>query len=291
MKKIIILGNPRSGTSLFRLMLNTHSQIVAPPECGFVQWWFAKYKEIDFGSKDETTIDGFIYDLKTSKKIETWELNYQQLKADILREKPKNYGKLCEVIYLNFANKKNKKPTVIIDKNNYYLNHLCELKIIWPEAKFILLVRDGRDVLCSYKALKNIVTNSPYKPNLPFALEEIAKEWTMNNKIIIKFFKTLMDSEHTTLRYEDLIQNTELVLTKVCDYLELEFEPSMLNYYKFNRKNKEEPIATIDWKRKTLEKPDGTNIGKYKHILKKKEVNRFNKIGHSILNQFNYELN
>lgn len=290
MKKIFILGNPRSGTSLFRLMLNTHSQIVAPPECGFMQWWFTKYKEVDFGSKNEAAIDEFINDFKTSKKIETWELNYQQLKADILKKKPRDYGKLCELVYLNFAKKKNKKPKVIIDKNNYYLHHLYELQTIWPDAKFILLVRDGRDVMCSYKALKNIATNSPYKPNLPFMLEEIAEEWTTNNNIVINFFKTLMNSQHTTLRYEDLIQNTDLVLTKACKYLGLKFEPSMLNYYKFNRKEKEEPIATIDWKKKTLEKPDKANIGKYKHLLKKEEVNHFNKIAHSVLDQFNYEL-
>ena len=36
MDKVFILGNPRSGTSLFRLMLNSHSMINATPECGFL---------------------------------------------------------------------------------------------------------------------------------------------------------------------------------------------------------------------------------------------------------------
>jgi hypothetical protein len=44
-KQVFIIGNPRSGTSLLRIMLNSHSSMVVPPECGFIQWWYQKYKD------------------------------------------------------------------------------------------------------------------------------------------------------------------------------------------------------------------------------------------------------
>ena len=48
-----ILGNPRSGTSLFRLMLNAHPEMVAPPECGFIQWNHDLFKAADFKDSDQ----------------------------------------------------------------------------------------------------------------------------------------------------------------------------------------------------------------------------------------------
>ena len=41
---LFIIGNPRSGTSLFRIMLSCHPEIIVPPECGFIQWWHDKYQ-------------------------------------------------------------------------------------------------------------------------------------------------------------------------------------------------------------------------------------------------------
>ncbi len=42
-RPIIVLGNPRSGTTMFRLMLTAHSEICIPPECGFFQWYYPDF--------------------------------------------------------------------------------------------------------------------------------------------------------------------------------------------------------------------------------------------------------
>ena len=45
MKELFIIGNPRSGTSLLRLMLTCHPEIVIPPESHFFLWLEEKYGE------------------------------------------------------------------------------------------------------------------------------------------------------------------------------------------------------------------------------------------------------
>src|ERR1051326_8315559 len=154
-----ILGNPRSGTSLLRVMLDSHSHIVSPPESGFLLWWHKKYKDWSLqDSKNDNKVEEYIADLKTSKKIETWNLDFVEIKKIISKELPSNYAQLSSLIYYSYGVNKKKYASAFGDKNNYYLNHIDEILKIYPNAYFIHLIRDGRDVACSYMDLKNLNT-------------------------------------------------------------------------------------------------------------------------------------
>lgn len=290
MDKVFILGNPRSGTSLFRLMLNSHSIINATPECGFLHWWYKKYADWDSSCVSSNRLDEYISDLKSSKRIEDWKMDYALLKDKIVQENPENYAMLGELIYIFYGEQKGKYAKVIADKNNYYINHFNDLKEIWPDAKYILVVRDGRDVACSYLNIETLVTNSPYKPKLSTDIKTIAKEWLTNNQNILSFSESLNNSQFMVIRYEDFVTDSALYLTKVCNFLGLNFESNMLNYFIKNAKEQDEPLSSLDWKKKTLEKPDKDNIGKYKIELEKESIEEFNAIAKEILQKFNYEI-
>ncbi len=290
MDKVFILGNPRSGTSLFRLMLNSHSMINATPECGFLHWWYKKYADWDCSCVLSNRLDEYISDLASSKRIEDWKMDYTLLKEKIIQEKPENYAKLGELVYTFYGEQKGKKAKVIADKNNYYINHFNDLNEIWPDAKYILVVRDGRDVACSYLNMETLVTNSPYKPKLSTDIKTIAKEWLTNNQNILSFSESLINSQFMVIRYEDFVTDSALYLTKVCHFLGLNFEPEMLNYFIKNAKEQDEPLSSLDWKKKTLEKPDKENIGKYKMELEKESIVEFNAIATDLLQKFNYEI-
>lgn len=290
MDKVFILGNPRSGTSLFRLMLNSHSMINATPECGFLHWWYEKYADWDSSCVTSNRLDEYISDLESSKRIEDWKMDYAQLKEKIVQENPDNYAKLGEIVYVFYGEQKGKKAKVIADKNNYYINHFNDLNEIWPDAKYILVVRDGRDVACSYLNIETLVTNSPYKPKLSTDIKTIAKEWLTNNKNVLSFSESLNNNQFMVIRYEDFVKDSELYLTKVCNFLGLNFESNMLNYYIKNAKEQDEPLSSLDWKKKTLEKPDKDNIGKYKMELEKQSIEEFNTTATDLLQKFNYEI-
>lgn len=288
MKKVFILGNPRSGTSLLRLMLNVHSNIISPPESGFLHWWFGKYKNWSWNEISKDQLDNFIQDLSSSKKIETWNLNYSQLKEYLIINKPESYSKLGELIYLFYANSLKKYPKIIVDKNNYYINHLDDLKKIWGDAYFIFLIRDGRDVACSYIDIKNIETTSPYKPILTDKIEKIAMEWSSNNENILQFLSKMSNNRYLIVKFEEVILHTEYKLNEVCNFLDVDFEYNMLNYYKLENHN--EPDLTIDWKKKTLIPPDIKSIGRYKINLNTDDIRKFNVIARDTILKFNYEV-
>jgi hypothetical protein len=285
---LFILGNPRSGTSLFRIMLTSHPDICIPPECGFIQWWIKKYRNWGIvDSKSDARVEEFVQDIAVSKKIETWNLNTNELADLILIEQPSSYSEICLCVILQYARQTGKIPKYLGDKNNYYVNHLDLLSEIFPQASYLIISRDGRDVACSYLDVVKLATDSIYKPKLPADMRQIASEWATNNEQLLDF----RDRHKKVLfvRFEDLVIQTEQELKRVCTFLNIEFDDSMINYHTRNKELKLEPDQMLDWKKKTLELPDKNTVFRYKHDLGKTEINMFNDIAGSTLAKLGYE--
>lgn len=281
------LGNPRSGTSLLRLMLNANSNIVVPPECGFYHWLSKKYQTLDF-SNNSSFLKSYLEDLKQSKKMETWDIDFSYLIYLIKKTKPTTYEQVSLLVYLTYAAKFNKLPRVIGDKNNYYTNHICDLNKLNSNPKYIYIVRDCRDVVCSYRALNKIETKSIYKPDLPYDIETACISWNKNNTNIINFLKTIPKNQYHVIRFEDLIQHTEEILKKACNFLETDYENKMIEYYIENAQKNIEPVETLDWKKETLSKPNINKIGTYKHELTAEQIKAIEKASEKLMQEFDY---
>ena len=241
-------------------MLNAHPEMVAPPECGFIQWNHPVFKAADF--KDPNERKAFARAVLESKKMETWGLDLKLLIHVFDRITEPTYQLLCEAVLQAYHHHKGatSKASTLIDKNNYYLDFLPEIHQAMPHAKYLHLVRDVRDVACSYLALKEDGHQSKYAPKLSSSLEEIAKNWCENNEKTTTF---LSDKNHLVVRYEDLLLAPERELENVCDFLGLHYHPQMATYYLLN----DEPTETIGWKKKTLEPVDPKRAGVFRNTL------------------------
>lgn len=288
MSPVFIIGNPRSGTSLFRLLLTSHSKIVIPPECGFIVWLYKDFKNwsvID----NETKLDIFLEALFGCKKFDTWEIDLGSLKAYIKQRNPKKYSELCESIYVYYSLKFHKDITVWGDKNNFHIDYLNELLEIHPQAKFIHLVRDGRDVFCSYLDVMKNEVKSPYAPRLSTDINSVASEWNSNLIKVEKFFTSQPDINTKTVRYEDLIATPKALLEDVFSWCGLDYEESVLEFFNHNISLKLEPEKTLEWKAKTKEPIDPDNSGKFRSILSTDEIEQFNNTAQESLTRYGYE--
>lgn len=283
---LFIIGNPRSGTTLFRLMLTNHKNIVIPPECGFAVWFYDKYSRYDVFS--ELIIERFVEDLASAKKIETWNLDFSELLDFILAARPISYPDVVGIVYEFYGNSLGRTFLRWGDKNNYYLNHVDKLNEMYPSAKFIHIIRDGRDVACSYQALQMSTIVSKYAPRLPHNIRDIAQEWSQNIHRIRKAFGKLHWNNVYELRYEDLVSQPKKELRKVCLFLEEPYDNNMELFFLKNRLEHQEPIEFLQWKAMTIEKPTTSEIGKHKTILSEKEIKDFEDIASSLLRKYLY---
>lgn len=290
LQPFFILSNPRSGSSLLRVICDSHSHMTVPPECGFLEWWHEKYGDWKCSDNNSLRLEEYCNDLSSSRKIETWRLDFDFFKENVIKMAPMNYSEISELVYLSFGYKRKNDLKAWGDKNNYYLHRTALLKKLYPFAKFIFLIRDGRDVATSYMDLDVSNNANPYAPNLPTNIEEIAKEWEINNQKILDFIESLRKDQKLIIRYEDLVRGLEEKCKEICDFLELDFDKKMLEYFKLNKELKLEPEQTLAWKKKTLKSPDKLRIGKYKRILSAEEIIKFNSISEKTLKHFRYEV-
>lgn len=284
---IFIIGNPRSGTTLLRLMLTCHRNIVIPPECSFAVWWYQKYRNWNSESAKQI-LDVFLDDLFSSKKIETWNLNKELLRETLSEEDPESYSDLVSLIYENFAMQQKRNFKRWGDKNNYYLNYIETIFELFPEVQFIHIVRDGRDIACSYKKLAEFKFKSKYAPQLPSEISKIAGEWTNNLNKIRESFQTIGWDNVIEIRYEDLVTEPGKELRNICSFLNEDFDSSMLNFHLLNIEKELEPRELMQWKGKTLEKTTNSEVGKYKIELTLPEIKEFEIIAKEQLGHYRY---
>ena len=286
---ILILSNPRSGSSLLRIMLSNHPDITIPPEAGFGQWLYGEFSEwSEKSSQNEERISQYIDKLRATRKIETWGLDYNQLHDSILLECPINYADLTKLVYKSYVIKLGKNFDRWGDKNNFFVRHLPLMNSIFGRPFVLGIIRDGRDVAVSYRALRIENNTSKYFPILPHNIEDIALEWEKNNSNIIRYMDSIAPELSMWIRYEDLVENPDLTLKNICKKVNIEFSGSMLEYTR-SVENSIEPPEFLQWKKNLLIGPTTKEIGKYTRELTKIELLSFESIGKHILNRFNYQ--
>lgn len=284
---VFIIGSPRSGTTMLRLMLAAHPDLVVPPECGFVIWWLPKYRA--WTAADTTTrLDAFLADLVSSRKFETWNLDPATIREAALAAPPNSYATLVSRVYLSYARSIAKPVQRWGDKNNFHVHHIPELADLFPEARFIHIVRDGRDVACSYRELASLRSPSPYAPRLPSATPEIATEWAANVSRAADALAVLSAHRTTTVFYEDLARDPEPQLHRLCAFLGLPFSQDMLRFGELNRERSLEPAEFMAWKRKTSGAADPSGIGRFRRELATSDIAAFETVARAALERFGY---
>ena len=194
---VYIIGNPRSGTSLLRLMLTCHPEVVIPPEGQFFLWLEGKYGDMIFPE----AANRFIDELVETKKFEMWGIEKLQLQEIFKEYVPQSFRDAVALVYCTYGVLKGRtefkywgdKNTLWDDKLNRVLNY-------FPNSKFIHIVRDGRDVACSFKDLSAKEMHTfKYGPRMPDKIDNIAEYWATNVSFIKKFLATLNHENHITI--------------------------------------------------------------------------------------------
>ena len=204
-----IVGSARSGTTLLRMMLNAHPEVAVPPESRFV---------VDLYRSDEVQVDAFLERLESHPRWTTWDTPIEDVRAQLTGMTTVTYPEAIEAAYMAYAQNRNKKRYG--DKTPRYIEDIPLLSRLWPEAKFVHLVRDGREVALSYA-------------DVPFGPSTVAKAaalWKARVKLGMERGRPLGTARYVELRYERLLANPQEEVEGLCSFLDLEFDPAMLDY-------------------------------------------------------------
>ena len=150
-KGIFIVGCPRSGTTLLRQILDSHSQIAVVPESAFM----IRLKQISFlygNLNKRNNLINLLNDIKSIKRVSNWfpNIDIKEFAEEIIKKnKQVTIREVFCKIYEFYAKEKNK--FIWADKTPENLLQINQIKTNFPKAKIIIVIRDGRDVALSLK--------------------------------------------------------------------------------------------------------------------------------------------
>ncbi|NEP13285.1 MAG: sulfotransferase [Symploca sp. SIO2C1] len=219
---IFLVGAERSGTTVLRIMLRHHPQLAW---CNEFEYTVDQVSE----GGDFPELDHYYNWLETHRIflatgfVLDRSLSYHQLVNSFLCQK------------LDFEGKPLVGATVH--------RHFDRLVQIWSDARFIHLVRDGRDVARSCIGMGwagNVWTG--------------VSRWIEAEQLWTKFSKAIPAERQIEITYEELIAEPVETLTQLCDFIGVSYDQAMLNYSGKTTYDLPDPSYIGQWKRKLSER-------------------------------------
>ena len=213
-----IVGVGRSGTTLLRMMLDAHPELAIPPETYFVP------RLADKAGTSHLTPE-LLLDTAVSDHRHRWKefgISKEEY-LDRLRAIPKlNPGDAARAFYRLYAEQASKRRWG--DKTPNYVQRMRRINSMLPESRFVHVIRDGRDVAVSWQ--RRLARRE--LPGL-IPLERLAERW--RGQILKAREDSAALAHYMEVRYEQLVLDTESTLRQVAEFIELPWDPAMLDYH------------------------------------------------------------
>lgn len=257
---------------MLRLMLNKHPKLAVPHESKFILTFYSKLEGYpDFGSRE--TLLRLLNDIEDLPAVREGKLIVD--KERIMAYRIECFADLVDAVMTEKAIAMGKIRWG--DKTPFYTPEIDQLWAIFPEAKIVHLVRDGRDVAVSQQNIDWLGNSLP----------RLAADWRWKVTICHKVGSVRGSGYFLEIKYEDLVSDTEPTLRRICSFLEEDYSPEMLNYHE--TAETEVPKSSSKWHRNSIRKPDPTKLGVWKKRLSKTDRIIFEQVAGDTLELFAYE--
>jgi hypothetical protein len=196
---VFLIGAARSGTQLLRVMLDGHPEISWPCDFDFALDWPAAR------SGEWPDLIDYWNGLAESQQARASRV---VIRADL------DFPRLVRSLLDQLAARTRKPICGVTAHRNF-----GRILALWPDARFIYLLRDGRDVARSHVEMGwagNVWAAAS-------AWREAESEWR-------HLCSDVRPVRRLELRYEALVRAPQRELTRICDFLDVTYSPEMLDY-------------------------------------------------------------
>jgi hypothetical protein len=213
-RPVFVLGCPRSGTTLLRVMLTAHPRIAIPPATRFLVPAYLRRRR--FGSlrtrEQRERLARFVLDRPLSR-FSRLEVSADEVRARM--DKAASLGAALAAPFAAYAERLGKARWG--DKRPFYYSFVDELDRLYPDAQFVHVVRDGRACAASLK-----------RPPFDYGSERAMVTWLNAVHSCRRAGERLGPERYHEVRYEDLVADPEASLRAMCGFLGEDFDPAML---------------------------------------------------------------
>lgn len=273
-----IVGTGRSGTTLLQRMLSAHPGIIIPPETQF----FSRFDPA-LGFTDplrEREVGAYIERIGRDPWWEELGLDLGAYRAHIEGGDRFADGMLLWMLReLSFGAPEVAGGVRFGEKTPHHEKKIARINTLFPEARFIHIVRDPRDVVVS-------LCREDWWP-----WKSVQRTARAIRKTLVRqrCAERTIGDRYLRVRYEDLVADAEGTLRAVCAFLGEEFDGAMLRYHE----SAETGFLSSEsgWKRLATKPLDPSRIGRWKERLSARQVSCVERwVGEDVMRKYGYEM-
>ena len=269
-----IFGMERSGTTLLSMMIGAHGQIAVPLATTGMWIDFAQRLDHFNGLATAKDVARLVDAVRGHERIRLWDADLDR--GRMLEDLPLNdYGAVVARFHAEYARAKGKPYWANVDIAT--LDHMDQVNRWLGNARFLHIVRDGRDVALSHQTM-------PYGAG---NIAECARAWVNRTATSVKMGTILGQARYMTVRFEDLVLETRSSLGRICDFLGVAFDESMLRYA--DMVDEKIPVDRR-WLWPAISRPpQGSRIGQWRSRMTRSQRIVFEGIANRTLKDWRYE--
>jgi hypothetical protein len=216
-KPIFLVSSPRSGSTLLRLILDAHPNIAIPPPgylFHFLYPYLYSYGDLSEADNFRALIEDFL-EVPTLKK---WPIEVT-VDGVMAGSRERSFRGIYQFLHETYAGAQgkprwgNKSP-----RNCFWLE---EIVALFPDAKIVHLLRDGRDVAID-------LAEAEFQPHSVYCG---ALRWEKCIRVVEDARQRLGAESFLEVRYEDLCADPESTLREICAFVGEDFAPQMLHHH------------------------------------------------------------
>jgi hypothetical protein len=267
---LIVLGVSRSGTTLLRVVLDRSPGIAIPDESFFVPLLARRHgRTLD--------VERFLDDVARIPTIRDWGLSSGDVAPRLEAGMPT--GGAIAAIFEAYADRAGKPRWG--DKTPMYMRHLPLLERLFPDARYVHLLRDGRDAALSFLEMPQGTFTRTWAH--PRTVGRFACLWRKEVKAARALGRRVGTGRYHEVRYEALVSRPEHVVREICAFAEIPFHPAMFDY-----------AGAVDVSAKPhqqrLLRPPTTGVRSWREDMSAADTAAFERVAGDLLEELGYEV-
>ncbi|OEF96830.1 sulfotransferase family protein [Desulfuribacillus alkaliarsenatis] len=293
---IFVGGDGRSGTTLLSVIIDSHPDLLGGPELHFngpKNLGSYMIQCLDLLIENDSRVFGkglkenkeLKHGVQFAKRCHRFGVEFIELKELVNEQMEQTNSNLetfeerCSLINAIGEFKRKQR-----DKKRWGIKIMREIRNIhvyskiWPNAQYIHIIRDGRDVAAS-----QMIEHGSWGYE---DIKKAAKGWV---DIIERTRKNAKASPLFEVKYEELVLEPRKTIGKIVDFLDVPWSDDLLKHSEKEHTLFENPYNHASIKQ-VVQPINNSSVGRFKRDLSIDQIEAFNKIAKKYLQEFEYEI-
>ncbi|TFH23282.1 MAG: sulfotransferase [Myxococcales bacterium] len=276
---VFLVGCPRSGTTLAKRMLDAHPRIAITRETHWITRFFRKHVGL---TDDGMVTPALLDELLAYKRFPHLHLDEADVRALVTAEKPMRYTTFVSAVFDLYGLREGKP--LVGDKTPPYVRYVGMLSEMWPRARFVHIIRDGRDVCLSMlkwrMADRAAGRRSTWEED-PVTTTALWWEWLI--RLGREAGEPLGPDRYYEMKYETLVADPPGELATLCKFLELPYDDVMLRYHEGRTSSDAKLSANAAWL------PPTQGLRDWRNQMSPEDLENFEAAAGTMLTELGYE--